>query len=100
MTRIILALAVATLAFLPYSLRAAELESPLGVTRGPAARPVCGPCGCLGVAQVRHRSLETTYGLGFDPRNYDQTEPYYYLGPIRSYPRFYVEGAPFPVTCY
>ena len=99
MTRIILVLAVVTLAFSAHSLRAAELKSAPGVTRAPWARPACGPCGCLGVAQVRHRSVESTYGLGFDPRNDDQTEPHYYLGPIRSYPRYFVDGATFPGAC-
>jgi hypothetical protein len=97
MTRIILALAVVSLAFSAHSLRAAELESALGVTRAPlGARPACGPCGCLEAGRVRHRSMETTYGTGFDPRNYNTTEPHFYFGPVRSYPRYFVDGAPFP----
>jgi hypothetical protein len=30
--------------------------------------------------------LESTYGTGFDPRNYDTTEPHHYLGPVRAWP--------------
>ena len=50
---------------------AADLSVPAAVA--PAAGPPrCGPCGCLGVAYVYHRSLESTYGVDFDPRNYDR----------------------------
>jgi hypothetical protein len=76
-------------------LKAADLGIPPRV--GAAHR--CGPCGCLRVARVYHRSLETTYGIGFDPRNYDDTEPYYYFGPVRPYPRYYTEGGPGPGPC-
>jgi hypothetical protein len=51
---------------MPGSLGAAELPIPAAV-RAPA---YCGPCGCLGVAYTYHRELQTTHGLGFDPRNY------------------------------
>ena len=51
-----------------------------------------GPCGCLHVGYVRHRELRTTYGIGVDPRNYDTTEPHYYFGPMRSYPRYWVSA--------
>jgi hypothetical protein len=50
----------------------------------------CGPCGCLEVTYVYHRQLESTYGVGFDPRSFDTTEPYYYWGPARAYPRYRV----------
>lgn len=75
---------------------AAELRAPR-----PIAHPAgyCGPCGCLGVEYVYHRELRSTYGLGFDPRNYDTTQPKYYFGPIRAYPRYFVEGAPVPSWC-
>ena len=53
-----------------------------------------GPCGCLHVTYVFHRELRSTYGLGFDPRNFDQTEPYYYFGPLRAYPRYWVDAEP------
>lgn len=52
----------------------------------------CGPCGCLHVSFVRHRELESTYGLNFDPRDFDQTEPFYYLGRVRAYPRYWVDA--------
>lgn len=51
----------------------------------------CGPCGCLHVSYVYHKELRSTYGLSFDPRNFDQTEPYYYYGPMRAYPTFWCE---------
>ena len=35
---------------------------------------------------------ESTYGLDFDPRNFDQTEPYFYLGRVRTYPQYWVDG--------
>jgi hypothetical protein len=54
----------------------------------------CGPCGCLHRAYVYHRELRTTYGIGFDPRNYDMTEPHYYYGPVRAYPRYWVSAVP------
>jgi hypothetical protein len=57
-----------------------------------AARSFCGRCGCLDVTYIRHRELESTYGLAFDPRNDDQTEPYFYLGRMRAYPRYAVDG--------
>ena len=53
-------------------------------------RAYCGPCGCLHVDDVYHHELRSTYGLTFDPRNYDATEPYYYFGPLRAYPRYFV----------
>jgi len=54
----------------------------------------CGPCGCLRVSYVHHRELRSTYGTGFDPRNFDETQPYYYLGPVRAYPRYWVAADP------
>ena len=36
-----------------------------------AAAQGCGSCGCLHVSYVHHRELRSTYGIGFDPRNYD-----------------------------
>jgi hypothetical protein len=49
-------------------------------------------CGPPYVEYVYHRDLRQTYGAGFDPRNYDQTEPHYYFGPVRRYPRYYPES--------
>jgi hypothetical protein len=78
---------------------AADLSVPAAV--GPAAGPPrCGPCGCLGVAYVYHRSLESTYGADFDPRNYDTTVPHYYFGRVRAYPRYFVDGVPVQGPCY
>jgi hypothetical protein len=90
---------VATLAIAGLSpLQAAELLVP-----GYEARAVnqadCGPCGCLQVTYVYHPELRSTYGLGFDPRNYDQTRPHYYLGRVRPYPRYFVYGVPVGSSC-
>lgn len=79
-------------------LGAAELRVPEGGAR-PGGLAYCGPCGCLGVAYVYHRELRSTYGLGFDPRNYDTTQPHYYFGRVRAWPRYFVEGGPVPVYC-
>jgi hypothetical protein len=101
MRRSLLALgvSVAAVALSCISLRAAELRVPRAAAH-PARLGYCGPCGCLGVAYVYHRELRSTYGLGFDPRNYDTTQPHYYFGPIRAYPRYFVEGAPVPHQCW
>jgi hypothetical protein len=58
------------------------------------AAPCCGPCGCLHVSYVYHRELRSTYGTGFDPRNFDQTQPYYYFGRVQAYPRYWVSVEP------
>ena len=75
------------------TLKAADLNIPprVGAAHGP---PQCGPCGCLRVTYVYHRSLEATDGVGFDPRNYDETEPHHYFGRVRAYPRYFIEGGP------
>jgi hypothetical protein len=52
----------------------------------------CGPCGCLHVSHAYHRELQSTYGLAFDPRNFDQTQPYYFPGPVRAYPRYWCDA--------
>lgn len=52
----------------------------------------CGPCGCLHVGYAYHRELRSTYGLNFDPRNFDQTQPYYFFGPVRAYPRYWCDA--------
>jgi hypothetical protein len=77
----------------PDSAGAAELEaSPPVHLRPQHAAPWCGPCGCLHVSYEYHRELRSTYGLGFDPRNYDQTEPHYFWGPVRAYPRYWCDA--------
>lgn len=54
----------------------------------------CPPCGCLHASYVHHRELRSTYGVAFDPRSYDQTEPRYFYGAVRAYPRYWVAGDP------
>lgn len=98
MLRSILALgtAVGALAIMPMDpAGAAELQTPRAV------RPAyCGPCGCLQVTYVYHRALLSTYGTGFDPRNVDLTQPYYYFSrSVHAYPRYSVDGVPLPDQC-
>jgi hypothetical protein len=73
----------------PMCANAADLQ-----TLAPVAQHArwCGPCGCLRVSYDHHREMLMTYGTGFDPRNFDTTEPYYYFGRVRAYPHFWVEG--------
>jgi hypothetical protein len=80
---------------IPVSAVAAELPPP-GVVHVDHHRavPYCGPCGCLQVSYVYHRELRSTYGLSFDPRNFDQTQPYYHFGSVRAYPRYWVYADP------
>jgi hypothetical protein len=79
----------------PVSAVAAELQPPaVAHVRYRHAAPRCGACGCLHVSYVYHRELRSTYGTGFDPRNFDQTEPYYYFGRIQAYPRCWVDAEP------
>jgi hypothetical protein len=74
---------------------AAELLPSTGVQlRHRHATPACDPCGCLHVSYIYHRELRSTYGIGFDPRNYDQTEPHFYFGRMRAYPRYWVLADP------
>jgi len=91
--RIIAALVVGMLTaagalVVPQSANAADLQLPR--IQGPASW--CGRCGCLHVSYDRHRELESTYGVRFDPRSFDTTEPHYYLGRLRSYPRYSVDA--------
>jgi hypothetical protein len=94
-TPIILAIVVAAagVAAVPVSAAAAELPAVAHV-RHHYGGPCCGPCGCLHVSYVYHRELRSTYGLTFDPRNFDQTEPYYHFGRVRAYPRYWVDAEP------
>jgi hypothetical protein len=79
----------------PVSAVAAELlPSAVARVHHHRAAPYCGPCGCLHVSYVYHRELRSTYGLSFDPRNFDQTEPYYHFGPVRAHPRYWVNADP------
>ncbi len=79
-------------------LGAAELRSPR-VAHAHVRPPYCGPCGCLLITYGHHRELRSTYGLSFDPRNYDTTEPHYYLGRVRAYPRYSIYGVAVPGSC-
>lgn len=72
---------------------AADRPLPPPVVQAPVSSN-CGPCGCLQVGYDHHRVLESTYGTAFDPRNDDQTEPHYYWGRVRAYPRYFVDGIP------
>ena len=87
------AIAVLAAVALSQSAVGAELDRPRHVHAHPRVAPAiyCGCCGCLRVTFDYHRELRSTYGTRFDPRNFDQTEPYYYFGRVRPYPRFWVE---------
>ena len=79
----------------PLSAVAAELlPSAVAHARHRHTAACCGPWGCLRLSYVFHRELRTTYGTGFDPRNFDQTEPHYYFGLVRAYPRYWVDVEP------
>ena len=78
----------ATAGLLAGSARAAELGVP-----GPGVQAAeCGPCRCH-VIYTYHPQLETTYGVGFDPRNFDTTEPHFYYGPVRAWPHYWCQNA-------
>ena len=68
---------------------AGELWLRRNVGAFPADVVECGGCGCTAVSYVRHRELRSTYGLRFDPRNFDQTAPYHYFGRMRTYARYW-----------
>jgi len=93
---ILLLLSFVTVASIAAFLRpglAAEAPLPPPVAQAPRSAN-CGPCGCLQAGFHYHRVLESTYGTAFDPRNDDQTEPHYYWGRVRAYPRYFVDGIP------
>jgi hypothetical protein len=81
--------AAAGMVAVPVSATAADMSLP--VKAAPASEQ-CGPCGCLQVTYDYHRELRTTFGTGFDPRNFDQTQPYYYFGPVRPYPQYWTDA--------
>jgi len=82
------------------SLRATELPAQSHIKYAGTGSPLyCGPCGCLRVFYSYHPELRSTYGLSFDPRNYDTTEPHFYFGRMRAYPQYYVDGFPAHGTC-
>jgi len=83
---------VAALGVPALSSSASAADLPVPAHRHAAAHD-CGSCGCLHVTYEYHRSLASTYGIGFDPRSYDQTEPHYYFGTVHAYPRYWVSAA-------
>jgi hypothetical protein len=89
-------LVVATVAMVSAVASRPVLAADLGLpTKAqPAEAANCGPCGCLHVSYEYHREMEKTYGLDYDPRNYDQTQPHYYLGAVRAYPRYWCDYGP------
>jgi hypothetical protein len=90
-------LAIATISIGVLASLASSLAADLPVNRRVAQQEACGPCGCLRVDFDYHRELRSTYGAGFDPRNYDETQPHYYFGAMRPYPRYSVDDcAPGP----
>lgn len=101
MSKLSLALAASVLILMSSGLvGAAELPLPNGHAVAAGRAPAeCGPCGCLQVTYEYHRDIQTTYGLGFDPRNYDTTEPHFYLGRLKAYPRYWVDGMPARSAC-
>jgi hypothetical protein len=89
MTKLRWILAAAMLAGTIGSASAGEPWLRRSVGAYPAEYGECGWCGCTAVSYVRHRELRSTYGLRFDPRNFDQTEPYHYYGRMRTYARYW-----------
>jgi hypothetical protein len=89
-----IAMATAGVAAAPVSATGAELLPPAVSHVRHFGVACCGPSGCLHVTYVFHRELRSTYGLSFDPRNFDQTEPYYHFGRVRTYPRYWVDADP------
>lgn len=71
------------------SATAAELQLPRSVVHERQAAACDDPCGCLHARFEYHRELLSTYGTGFDPRNFDTTQPYFYFGRVRAYPQFW-----------
>jgi hypothetical protein len=92
-TTLVVGMVATSVPVVPTSTGAAELLAPSAVhARHYGAALWCGPCGCLHVGYAYHRELRSTYGLNFDPRNFDQTQPYYYLGPVLAYPRYWCDA--------
>jgi hypothetical protein len=42
----------------------------------------CVACGCI--REGRRSELQSTYGLNYDPRNFDTTEPYFFYNGTRA----------------
>jgi hypothetical protein len=88
---LIAALSTAIAAGAAFPIRAADLPVKSLVHQHQTALSY-GPCGCLHRGYAYHRELRSTYDTGFDPRNFDQTEPRYYFGHVRAYPRYWVDA--------
>jgi hypothetical protein len=59
------------------------------VSRGAPVYKYEDSCGCLIMTYDYHRELKYTYGPYVDPRSFDQTEPHYYYGAVKAYPRYW-----------
>jgi hypothetical protein len=85
------AMALAAIAAVPLSARADEWPTRHYIHH-PGRPPVChyaNGCCCLHVTYDYHRELKYTYGWHFDPRSFDETEPFYYYGAVKRYPHYW-----------
>src|SRR5262249_6097370 len=82
-----LGLVIAATLGLTATVEAADLTASGRLRDAPRVVSSGSVCPCYSYA-VRHRALLSTYGAGFDPNNYDFTEPHYFLGPVRTYRRY------------
>jgi hypothetical protein len=80
---------------LPNAARAADQDIQGRIRSEHYGQRSCGCCGCLHVTYDHHRELRSSYGTGFDPRNYDQTEPRYSFGKVRAYPQYWTDHSVF-----
>ena len=86
------AIALVTVAALPQSANADAWNTRHRHHARIAAAPVYhyeDSCGCLTMTFEYHRVMKYTYGSDLDPRSFDQTDPYFYYGPVRAYPRYW-----------
>jgi hypothetical protein len=91
MSKLIIGLALAvTTSAMAWSapIRAADMTLDRYAVRQSVIRHCEDICSCWTTTYVRHRVLLSTYGAGFDPNNYDFTEPHYFFGGERAYPRY------------
>jgi hypothetical protein len=80
-------------------IQAAELPTPSEQSAAFRSHEGCGPCGCLQVTYESHPEIQSTYGTGYDPRNFDTTQPYFYVSRPRPFPRYSVDGVPIGASC-
>ena len=86
------AIALAAALVLTQPVDASELTLPKSVAHSRVHNRVYtyeDACGCFHWTLVRHRERLYTYGWGFDPRSFDMTEPYFYLGRMKTYVRYW-----------